>query len=211
MQSSWWTGAYPITQPYGYTDFEHPHEGIDFGMNSGTEIVAAVDGCYVIGVGIEAHNYGDFYPTLRVPGLAYDLIFGHCDKTVVERNVLLKKGQVFALSGGGKPNEGVTTGPHMHFEARLAGYPYGHTVDPTPYLTIQQGDDMPLSPDFRTGLVRMLECLARPSHDMQTAEQQALAAEIGPNGEGFDALVMKLFVAPDSATHIGKLQQLDNK
>lgn len=105
------------------------HDGIDFALPEGTEIIAADDGEVIHASSgiygqtvIIKHNWGNSY-------------YGHLSaiKVVVGAQVL--KGELIALSG----SSGISTGPHLHFGIRPSHYDpfngYHGMVDPLPYLS----------------------------------------------------------------------------
>lgn len=97
------------------------HNGNDWPMPVGTELLAVADG--VVGfVGGEpcgwASATGDSL-LLRInhevaPGLEYHTVYSHVSEFLVELGQEVKRGDVIALSG----NTGCSTGPHLHFMVR---------------------------------------------------------------------------------------------
>ena len=65
--------------------------------------------------------YGQFV-LIQHPG-GYQTMYGHLSRVLVQRNDMVRAGQVVALSG----NSGRSTAPHLHFEIRLQG----RSLDPT--------------------------------------------------------------------------------
>jgi murein DD-endopeptidase MepM/ murein hydrolase activator NlpD len=122
-----------ITQHFGCTALEiepwsvecashHFHSGIDLAGPAGTPIYAATDG--TIAVHRERGGYGLYMLLTRDPRLS--TLYGHLDWPLVQPGDVVAAGQAIALMG----STGNSTGPHLHFEVRIAGVP----VDPLPLL-----------------------------------------------------------------------------
>lgn len=137
------TGNYPISEEFGerlkdgdernlYAKFNLAgHDGVDFDMPVGTEILAVDDGKVVLaGPGA----YGNTIAIEHSWGRSY---YGHLSAINVSLFDSVKKGDKIALSG----NTGYTTGPHLHFGVKpnnpdmRNGY-YGK-IDPFPLLGIE--------------------------------------------------------------------------
>jgi murein DD-endopeptidase MepM/ murein hydrolase activator NlpD len=117
----------PITSGFGPR--VHPifgdvriHTGIDFGANSGTPIHAGADGV-VVSAGLLG-GYGN--ATVIDHGMSLATLYGHQSVIIVSAGQKVQRGQVIGFVGC----SGNCTGPHLHFEVRIAGTP----VDPMPYL-----------------------------------------------------------------------------
>jgi murein DD-endopeptidase MepM/ murein hydrolase activator NlpD len=116
-----------IVSPYGYR--VHPiygnvrlHTGDDLDADSGDPIRAAGDGV-VVSAGWLG-GYGN--ATLIDHGGGLATLYGHQSALLVSEGERVVKGQVIGRVGC----TGSCTGPHLHYEVRIAGNP----VDPTPYL-----------------------------------------------------------------------------
>lgn len=118
ISSAFGNRVHPIT---GETTF---HNGIDFAVPEGTEVVSPADGVVrlIDGLGdagglelIIDHDNG------------FTTGYAHLSRIEVASGERVKQGQVIALSG----NTGNTTGAHLHFTMRDAG---GQYVDPQPNL-----------------------------------------------------------------------------
>ena len=101
----------------------HFHSGIDLAAPLDTPIHAATAG--TIRVERERGGYGLYILLTRDPQLS--TLYGHLDWPLVQTGDLVAAGQTIALMG----STGNSTGPHLHFEVRIAGVP----VDPLPLLT----------------------------------------------------------------------------
>lgn len=122
-----------LTQPFGCTTLEiepwasqcpshHFHSGIDLAAPLGTPIFAATDGH--VTVRRERGGYGLYLMVVRDP--QFSTLYGHLEWPLVQTGDVVAAGQAIALMG----STGNSTGPHLHFEVRIAGVP----VDPLPLL-----------------------------------------------------------------------------
>ena len=91
------------------------HEGIDFGAQPGTPVLAAAGG--VVDEATFHPEYG--YLIELGHGNDFSSRYAHLSKLKVKAGQLVKRGQLIALSG----NTGRSTGPHLHFEVRFKGVP----------------------------------------------------------------------------------------
>lgn len=111
----------PVSSPFGHrtsVGAAHDHNGTDFAVPTGTEVVAPEAGV-VTGAGSGSGGEG-IYVTLDANGTVHK--FFHLSKILVNTNDQVSAGDVLALSG----NTGRSTGPHLHWETHVAGTP----VDP---------------------------------------------------------------------------------
>ncbi len=110
--------AHPVT---GRRRF---HKGIDIAAWTGAPIQVTADGIveyagwsrsfgYVV---VVDHNYG-----IRT-------IYAHCSQLLVDKNEIVKKGQVIAQVG----STGLSTGPHLHYEIRR----WRQSLNPVAYLDL---------------------------------------------------------------------------
>lgn len=122
-----------LTQPFGCTSLElepwsggcsthHFHSGIDLAAPLGCPVLAASPG--VAMVGRDPHGYGMFIVIRRDGELS--TLYGHLSVVLVESGDYVGVGDVIGHTG----STGNSTGPHLHFEVRVAGQP----VDPLPML-----------------------------------------------------------------------------
>jgi murein DD-endopeptidase MepM/ murein hydrolase activator NlpD len=127
-----------ITQPFGCTTLEieprsaecaghHFHSGIDLAGPLGTPIYASTAG--TVTVRRERGGYGLYILLARDSQLS--TLYGHLDWPLVQPGDVVAAGQAIALMG----STGNSTGPHLHFEVRIAGVP----VDPLPLLKNLKG------------------------------------------------------------------------
>jgi murein DD-endopeptidase MepM/ murein hydrolase activator NlpD len=99
--------VHPIT---GASDY---HKGIDIGVPTGTDILAAHDG--VISVGYDAGGYGHYVTLTGADGLVTK--YAHLESVPVSDGQVVTTGDIIAFSG----NSGGSTGPHLHFEVIKEG------------------------------------------------------------------------------------------
>lgn len=103
-----------ISSYFGYR-WNRMHEGVDFATPVGSNVYASASGTIV-----RAEFYGGY-------GLCVDIKhdngsitrYGHLSSTMVCVGDYVSQGDVIAYSG----NTGQSTGPHLHFEIRIGGYP----------------------------------------------------------------------------------------
>lgn len=143
--------AYPvkspkITQKYGKTSFTRWytfHNGVDFGMPTGTKVLAAADG-KVVRIGNNGrYAYGRWIAIDHGNGLV--TMYGHLSGYEKKVGDKVKEGDTIAKSG----NTGYSTGPHLHFTVfstksfdvvpsksikSVKDIPVGATINPTLYL-----------------------------------------------------------------------------
>lgn len=122
-----------LTQPFGCTSHQfepwslgcpthHFHSGIDLGAPLGCPVLAASPG--VVMAGRDPHGYGMFVVIRR--DSEFSTLYGHLSVVLVESGDYVGAGDVIGQTG----STGNSTGPHLHFEVRVAGQP----VDPLPML-----------------------------------------------------------------------------
>jgi murein DD-endopeptidase MepM/ murein hydrolase activator NlpD len=118
--------VWPLTVPsfrtrgmVGADSLQEEHPGIDLAVPVGSDVRASGGGV-VRQVG-EDPAYGIFV-LIQHPG-GYQTMYGHLSRALVQRNDMVRAGQVVALSG----STGRSTAPHLHFEVRLQG----RSLDPT--------------------------------------------------------------------------------
>ncbi|HEX7167318.1 MAG TPA: peptidoglycan DD-metalloendopeptidase family protein [Acidimicrobiales bacterium] len=117
----------PVTSGFGPR--RHPifgtvrvHTGVDFGSSSGTPIRSASAG-EVIWAG-DRSGYG--LTVIVDHGGTLATLYAHQSRIAVKEGQTVARGQTVGYVG----STGYSTGPHLHFEVRVAGNP----VDPLRYL-----------------------------------------------------------------------------
>lgn len=128
----------PVNYPYLSSSFgwrRHPisgrhvmHEGLDFAAPKGTPIYAASGG--VVTVAGYKSGYGKMVEIQH----GNDLVtrYAHASKLKVKAGDIVERGQQIAAVG----STGHSTGPHLHFEVRMAGHP----LDPVLFLEQPESD-----------------------------------------------------------------------
>lgn len=113
------------------------HEGIDFGADTGTAVLASAGG--VVGTANFHPEYG--YQIEIDHGNEFSSRYAHLSKIKVRPGQVVKRGQLIALSG----NSGRSTGPHLHFEVRFKG------VAQNPERFLNQGAQLALGSSTTAG------------------------------------------------------------
>ncbi len=120
LSSSYGWRRNPVTGRYAM------HEGLDFSAPPGTPILAASGG-----VVLEANYQTGYGNTVEIDhGDGLITRYAHASSLLVKQGDLIERGQPVARVG----STGRSTGPHLHFEVRLAGQP----LDPRLFLGQQQ-------------------------------------------------------------------------
>jgi murein DD-endopeptidase MepM/ murein hydrolase activator NlpD len=123
-----------VTQWHGYTAFENPHTGIDFGAVK--ENVLAVSDGEVSGKGWDSYNgecnSGGNYLVIQQSNGMFTAYF-HLEKSSVNIGDNVKRNQVLGVSGNTGSWNCQPLGYHLHLETRLGRQQSSH-VDPVLYL-----------------------------------------------------------------------------
>jgi murein DD-endopeptidase MepM/ murein hydrolase activator NlpD len=98
------------------------HTGIDIAVPIGTPVHATADG--IVSLASWSGEYGKMVVINH--GNRLQTYYAHCSHLLVVPGEDVRLGEVIALSGG----TGRATGPHLHYEVRIAGTP----VNPYRYL-----------------------------------------------------------------------------
>jgi murein DD-endopeptidase MepM/ murein hydrolase activator NlpD len=132
----------PVTQPFGPSTlvveppqtfngvtYPHFHTGVDIAGPLDAPIRAAADGVVAL-AGAETDGQGHLvgygnYVVIAHAGKMITL-YGHLDQLLVKPGQPVHAGDVIGLEG----SSGNSTGPHLHFEVRVAGL----LADPAPYF-----------------------------------------------------------------------------
>ena len=144
-----YSGAKRITSGFGPRNLKEPpgasknHDGIDIAEGGGklNNILASADG--VVSRAGPASGYGNvvYISHNNSRGeLVATTVYGHMSELYVRPGQKVSAGQVIAREG----SEGVSSGPHLHFELHKGGPK--NPVDPVPYLqgqAIQANDGLP--------------------------------------------------------------------
>lgn len=104
------------------------HKGIDMSAPTGTPIYATADG--VVSKAEWFSSYGNFIAIGH--GGELETRFGHLSRIAVSAGQRVSKGDLIGYVG----STGRSTGPHLHYEVRVAG----QAVDPSPYMSESGGE-----------------------------------------------------------------------
>jgi murein DD-endopeptidase MepM/ murein hydrolase activator NlpD len=99
------------------------HKGIDIAAPSGTPVYSLKSGT-VMYTGYDANGYGNY---IMVDHGDIISLYAHNSSIAVSVGQQVNGGRLLCYSG----NTGGSTGPHLHFEVRLAGS--GETINPASY------------------------------------------------------------------------------
>jgi murein DD-endopeptidase MepM/ murein hydrolase activator NlpD len=122
-----WPVTGTITSPFGWRSNPFGgapefHQGLDIAAPSGTTVTAAAAGTVIM-----AQWYGGYGNYILIDhGGGYSTGYGHLSAIYVSSGQSVQRGQAIGAVG----STGQSTGPHLHFEVRIAGKP----VDPAPRL-----------------------------------------------------------------------------
>ncbi|MGB3738164.1 MAG: M23 family metallopeptidase [Pontixanthobacter sp.] len=116
-----------LTSDYGMRT--HPvlggrrsHKGVDLAASTGTPIFATADG--IVSKAGRFSSYGKYVSIEH--GAQLQTRFAHMSRIAVNHGDRVKKGDVIGYVG----STGRSTGPHLHYEVRIAG----EAVNPIPYM-----------------------------------------------------------------------------
>ena len=120
-----------LTSDYGMRT--HPvlggrrnHKGVDLAQPTGTPVYATADG--VVGKAEWFSSYGNYIQIEH--GGELQTRYAHLSGYAVAAGEHVRKGQLIGFVG----STGRSTGPHLHYEVRVAG----EAVDPRPYMVDTQ-------------------------------------------------------------------------
>jgi len=122
-----WPVTGTITSPFGWRTNPFGggpefHQGLDIAAPLGTTVTAAAGGTVIM-----AQWYGGYGNYILIDhGGGYSTGYGHLSAMYVSSGQQVQRGQAIGAVG----STGQSTGPHLHFEIRIAGKP----VDPAPRL-----------------------------------------------------------------------------
>ncbi len=122
-----WPVTGTITSPFGWRSNPFGgapefHQGLDIAAPTGTTVTAAAGGTVIM-----AQWYGGYGNYILIDhGGGYSTGYGHLSAIYVTSGQSVQRAQAIGAVG----STGQSTGPHLHFEVRIAGKP----VDPAPRL-----------------------------------------------------------------------------
>lgn len=109
-----------ITSLFGWREsFHRVHHGVDLALHIGDTVRAAVSGTVEL-IAYDHDGYGHYVKMSHPDGM--ETIYGHLQYPIVAQGQYIYAGQPIGIGG----NTGNSTGPHLHFEARIGGV----AVDP---------------------------------------------------------------------------------
>lgn len=118
-----------VTLTSGYGMRNHPilrkrarHNGVDLAAARGTPVYATADG--LIGKAQRFSSYGNYVQIEH--GGELQTRYAHLSSYTVRAGDMVEKGDLIGYVG----STGRSTGPHLHYEVRVAG----EAVDPVPYM-----------------------------------------------------------------------------
>jgi hypothetical protein len=137
-------GNFPITQGFGENPGSYhyicradgSHNGIDYGLPTGTPVLAAAPGKVII-TGMDNTGYGLHVRVLLADGTLN--LYGHLSQISVSVGAAVQQGTILGLSG----STGNATGPHLHFEVRTNPNDCTTAIDPAPLLAANQPQPTP--------------------------------------------------------------------
>lgn len=105
------------------------HRGIDLRAAVGTPGYAVMD--VTIAEAGPASGFGLWVvATANVDGGRVDFVYGHMNSLIVSEGQTVRAGEQIINTG----SNGISTGPHLHFEVWIGGRYAGHPVDPQAWL-----------------------------------------------------------------------------
>jgi len=102
------------------------HKGVDLAAPTGTPIYATADG--IVSKAEWFSSYGNYVSLEH--GAQLQTRYAHMSRIAVADGQRVKKGEVIGYVG----STGRSTGPHLHYEVRVAG----QAVNPAPYMVESQ-------------------------------------------------------------------------
>lgn len=106
------------------------HGALDYGVSVGTPVYAAADGVVIKTANLTT-SYGTYVVIQHAGGLQTWYAHGTSGSICVSEGQTVSRGQQIMKSG----NSGKSSGPHLHFEVRVAPYNYSNCrVDPRNYF-----------------------------------------------------------------------------
>ncbi|WP_409946022.1 peptidoglycan DD-metalloendopeptidase family protein [Rubrivirga sp. S365] len=158
-----------VSSPYGprrhpVSGRSHLHAGTDFAVPTGTPVFATADGR--VRAAARRSGYGLVVEVGHSDpsGLSTTTIYAHLSGALVRPGFRVRRGQVLGLSGGGSPHDGVSTGPHLHYEVRVGSSP----ADPA---SLHERVLV-----WRAGTARELRAVAAEAHARDARRRHAVPA-----------------------------------
>ena len=93
-----------------YQNVKGYHTGIDIAAETGTPIVASMEGIVE-----DVSSQGDYGKHIKIRCNNVITLYAHCSEIFMKKGQIVGLGQKIAVVG----NTGNSTGPHLHFEIRI--------------------------------------------------------------------------------------------
>ncbi len=104
-----------ITSVFGWRPkFQRMHHGVDLNLHIGDTVRAALSGT-IERIAYDHDGYGHYVVMSHPDGM--QTLYGHLQYPIVAQGQFVYAGQPVGIGG----NTGNSTGPHLHFEARIGG------------------------------------------------------------------------------------------
>lgn len=175
-------GDYPVTFAFGATSENEEikkkfsewsiigHNGIDYGLPEGTEVIAAADGKVV-----QSGENRDFGISVTLEHTWGQSLYAHLKEAKVSQDQEVKAGEVIGLSG----QTGAAFGEHLHFGIKPtdsdSNNGYLGFIDPTPYFEKVEEKQRESPPPQTTALPPTEEVKTEPT---QSPEPQVVIKEV---------------------------------
>ena len=131
-----------------------PHNGTDFSMATGTQVLSTGDG---VVSRVKTHPYAGKYIEIQHSG-QYVTRYLHLSRILVKKGQKVTRGEMIAKSG----NTGRTTGPHLHFELHINDRPVDPVAAKIPLLASIPESKRPAFDQQCTALISLLEKPLQP-------------------------------------------------
>jgi murein DD-endopeptidase MepM/ murein hydrolase activator NlpD len=122
-----------------------PHTGVDIAASEGTDVISTGSGLVVwAGYGLYSGFEDPEDPYGIAVAIRHDFgykgkplytVYAHMSEVEVARGERVQSGDIIGLVG----DTGQTTGAHLHYEVRLGGNDYYHSVNPELWMVPPQG------------------------------------------------------------------------
>lgn len=141
---------WPVTQGYGEKITSQFHTGIDYGCPLNTSILASAEG-QVVFAGWDSTGYGNMVIVQHTQ--ICSTLYAHLSDISVKLGQKVRQGELLGHSG----TTGNSTGPHLHFEARMTWNDYKTHFDPMtlPLMTVDDSIPAHNKPSLAAGHVRV--------------------------------------------------------
>lgn len=138
---------WPITQAYGEKITSSFHTGIDYGCPMNTPILASAEGTVVFAAW-DRTGYGNMVIVQHTQ--ICSTLYAHLSDISVKLGQKVRQGELLGHSG----TTGNSTGPHLHFEARMTWNDYKTHFDPMTLPLMTVDDTIPAKPEPETSVLK---------------------------------------------------------